>query len=63
MATRSKEEYEYHITVNHFFPTREKDLHDVSLIITRQMNAALQEGVILDNSEIFFLIVNSLLNL
>ena len=56
VAARSKEEYEYHIAVNHFFPTRERDLHDASLIIGRQINAALQQGIILDNSEFCFLI-------
>ena len=58
VAARSKEEYEYHIAVNHFFPTREKDLHDASLIISWQITTALQQGIILDNSEFYFLIAH-----
>ena len=54
IALRSKAEYEYHIACNHFFPTRNNDLHDAALIITRQITNAVAEGIVLDNSEPFF---------
>jgi len=63
VAIRSKAEYEYHIACNHFFPTRENDLHDASLIITRQIYAVVDEGTVLDNSKPFSSIVSIFLTL
>jgi hypothetical protein len=57
VVIRSKAEYEYHIACNQFFPICENDLHDASLIITRQINAVINEETVLDNSKHFSSII------